>query len=134
MSDSENAGARTSANIEFEYLYRDAANYKFFDRVVLEGSDLGLDVEQASRRMSACLLDGQNFVADQLYLEELFPVGRYEFPTQDDHCYHEFHALSETDAAPTDPFSRTIDDLVSQMEQIGPAGWRDFDPAEKSGA
>lgn len=130
----EETAGTTNANIEFEYLYRDAANYKFSGSVIFAGSDTGLRMDDARRRIRGCLLDAENFVADQLYLDDLFPVGQYEFPTEDDHCYHEFYGLSATAAAPTDPFSRTIDDLVRQVERIGPGGWRVFDPADKADA
>lgn len=78
----------------FEYLYRDADNYKSFGSVALEGS------VSAERWASALgrLEDGTYFIAEQIGLPPLYDeLYRWSagVPTDADHCWHEYvsHAV-----------------------------------------
>lgn len=75
----------------FEYLYRDASNYKAWGELLLSGTPSHLD----EAALKTCLESEVFFVAEQVSIpslyEELWALsgGR----TEDDHALHEFVAL-----------------------------------------
>lgn len=75
----------------FEYLYRDAGNFKAFGAVLLEG-ELA-DAELAA--LAACFPGDGLFIAEQIPVPTLYAkLYRYSGgPTRDDHCWHEFRAV-----------------------------------------
>lgn len=71
----------------FEYLYRDAGNYKAFGSLALEGALSEQELAEVHSRFG----DGY-FIAEQLGAPALYQQ-LYAFsggPTRDDHCWHEF--------------------------------------------
>ena len=75
----------------FEYLYRDASNYKAFGGVILIGS---ID-EDYIVQLESSLEDNQFFIAEQINLPNL-QSELFEYtngPIEDDHGYHEFFEL-----------------------------------------
>lgn len=75
----------------FEYLYRDAANYKLHEAILLSGDFLPSDGE----RIVAALLDRLYFIPEAIGLDSLQQgFSSYsETPSEDDHVWHEFRAL-----------------------------------------
>jgi hypothetical protein len=75
----------------FEYLYRDASNYKAWGAILLSGRPAPNDIEV----LRACLESGDYFVAEQVGIpavyKELWDLSGG--PTSDDHALHEFVAL-----------------------------------------
>jgi hypothetical protein len=96
----------------FEYLYRDASNYKAWGSVVFAGrATTGL-----TPRLLRALESSEFFIADQVRVPELF-LGLPQWPLeQDDHCWHEFSALESTLDMPNDALRRTVDDFVAEVE------------------
>lgn len=83
----------------FNYLYRDAGNYKAFGSVALRG--VLTPVERA--RVLEGLEAGQFFVAEQIGVPPLYG-GLYQWsggPTSDDHCWHEFASFDEVEQLPS---------------------------------
>lgn len=80
-----------SAYSVFEYLYRDASNYKSWGSVLLTGVVTPLEIQNLTR----CLEDSSYFVAEQVRVpalyEALYALSGGE--TEDDHAYHEYVAL-----------------------------------------
>jgi len=80
---------------QFEYLYRDAGNYKAFGSVLLDGALSAEELEQ----VRALLPDEGLFIAEQIGVPSLY--GQlYQWsdgPTQDDHCWHEFLTIKVVD-------------------------------------
>jgi hypothetical protein len=75
----------------FEYLYRDASNYKAHGEILLFGESSEKDI--ASLRV--CLESGEYFVAEQVGIPPVYKE-LWNFsggPTSDDHALHEFVAL-----------------------------------------
>ena len=72
----------------FEYLYRDAGNWKAWGQLVLEGAPDDMEVSS----LCASLESGQFFIAEQLGIPTLFQAFRAQYggPTRDDHPWHEF--------------------------------------------
>src|SRR5690606_3750149 len=75
----------------FEYLYRDAGNYKAWGSLLLTGT-VSAEHEAAFRE---CLDSGEFFVAEQVGVpslqQELWTLSGG--PTEDDHGFHEFHGF-----------------------------------------
>lgn len=75
----------------FEYMYRDAGNFKTTGRLLLSGQDA-----QAEGAIRSCLESADQFVAEQIGVPALCEehwesVG--EDPSDLDHAYHEFVGL-----------------------------------------
>lgn len=76
-------------NIKFNYLYRDSCNYKKYGYVILENPH-GLELSEVEKRITAKLIDGQWFYADECGLPELF-FGWVDFGV--DPTWHEFEGV-----------------------------------------
>lgn len=85
--------------VAFDYMYRDAGNFKAFATVNIEGRLAPGDQELVRSR----LLSGEFFIAEQVGVPALYRQ-LYKWsggPTKDDHCWHEFvgfRELAEPDA------------------------------------
>lgn len=81
----------------FEYLYRDAANYKAWGSIVLQGQ---VTPEQC-QRLKATLEAGEFFIAEQVGLPTLYEALWQESggPTVHDHVWHSFDRLRPVTAA-----------------------------------
>jgi len=85
-------------NIKFNYLYRDAGNYKLFGSVIFTniGSKSIQSIELAIR---ANLIDNEYFIPEKWKIPRL-SFGDYS--PELDHDYHEFESLEETKDSPTE--------------------------------
>jgi len=110
-------------NTKFEYLYRDASNYKQFASVVFAGEitdeerDLLLDN----------LEDGENFIPSDVGLEDLQP-RMVSYPSTDDHVWHEIEIITLVDDEPTQPLN--IHEFVEKFKDVE---WDVVKAAEKHG-
>ncbi len=110
-------------NTRFNYLYRDASNYKQFGSVVFRGPPEPKLVE----RLKISLDSGEFFIAQQVGLRSVSLAEGDDYPAnEDDHCWHEFAGVEESDAANTD--DRTFENFVVCMERSKTEGWREFEP------
>jgi hypothetical protein len=115
-------------NTRVEYLYRDGSNYKQWGAVVFRGEcDATL-----LRRLSAALDREEFFIAAQVRLAELFFDDHPLYA--DDHCWHELAEVTTTSAAAHDPFDRTIEEFVTEMESASHDGWAVFDRLARQSA
>jgi len=77
----------------FEYLYRDASNYKAWGEIFLSGTPTQNDIDA----LRACLESGEYFVAEQVGIpavyKELWDLSGG--PNSDDHALHEFVDLRQ---------------------------------------
>lgn len=72
----------------FEYVYRDASNYKQFGEVLLTGLATDLDRQMISKS----LFEGEFFLPKAVGLPPL-QQNWDDYPTNDDHDWHEFRAM-----------------------------------------
>lgn len=104
--------------VEFEYRYRDAANFKALGRVKLKGT---LSTTEC-REIVSKLEDGELFVAEQIGVPPLYE-SLYEYnggPTPADHCWHEFVAIHDcADQGDDADIWGTTDMLLSQFRSLG---------------
>jgi len=75
----------------FEYLYRDASNYKAWGEILLSGVPSQNDIAV----LRACLESDEYFVAEQVGIPALYKElwDLSGGPNSDDHALHEFVAL-----------------------------------------
>jgi hypothetical protein len=112
-------------NIRFDYLYRDAGNYKSSGSVNFANPD-GLRPELIAEDLRRAFLEGCLFVAHQVRIPTcfLFEIGK---AGADDHCFHEFEAVDITENRPDDPESRSIRQFIVEIQAAARQGWAAFD-------
>lgn len=99
----------------FEYLYRDASNYKAWGELFLNGTAN----DAAVARIRQCLEADVFFIPESVGIPSL-REQLYQYsggPTSDDHCYHEFVCLRP--AAPSDnaPIFGSLDELIGRFKR-----------------
>lgn len=100
----------------FEYLYRDASNYKAHSHIFLSGrlsdTDRALIVSK--------LQDGEFFVAEQVGIPPLYEAlyDLSDGPTEDDHGWHEFIAFADEVPARDEPIWGPADDLTLKFAAV----------------
>ena len=75
----------------FDYLYRDACNYKSWGSLLLEGQATEAELETLRGHLDL----GELFIAEQVGIPPLY-AELWQFsdgPTEDDHVWHTFHEL-----------------------------------------
>jgi len=102
----------------FEYCYRDAANFKAFGKLWLEG-----EMAPAERRViESRLADGEYFIAEQVGIPPLYDqlYSLSDGHTSDDHCWHELFDIRYAAILPADakPWG-SVDDLVRRFGTAG---------------
>ena len=84
------------ATTAFDYLYRDASNYKIAGTVLLAGA---VSTEE-NRLVEERLHEGEMFIAEQVLLPSLQAQLAAEFGSSpDDHCWHTFVGWRQADAS-----------------------------------
>ncbi|MEW6405466.1 MAG: hypothetical protein AB1649_27050 [Chloroflexota bacterium] len=112
----------TDSNISFQYLYRDASNYKLHGEAIFTNTT-GLSIEELEKRIRTFLKDGEFFIARQVHIEECFFDA---LDDQDDHPWHEFAQVTLTNEPPWDPDGipeRDITDFLAEVEKAHSQGW-----------
>ncbi len=99
-------------NIQFNYMYRDGANYKSRGEKIFTNPD-NISIEEAEKTIKEKLIDEAWFYVDQWHLKDL------HFTTWDneiDHMWHEFEGLAYTEDTPTTTktFKQFLDGLAMQ--------------------
>jgi len=94
-------------NIQLNYLYRDASNYKQYGSVVF-GNDSNIAIDVISNIIIRNLIDGEYFIAEEWKVPTLY----FEDKNEDDHQWHEFESLELTN---TKVCSSDIDVLLKTI-------------------
>lgn len=98
-------------NIRFEYLYRDAGNFKNWGEVVFSNPrDVPADV--TASMAEKVLIDHTFFVASKAGVPDLHFS---EYNEDLDHGWHEVHAFLPTDEPPNDAQARNIEDFIISL-------------------
>ena len=117
-----------NTNIKFNYMYRDASNYKAWGSVIFINHD-GLTLSDINTRLSNSFgMDGL-FIASQIRIPEVFLYLDGDI-TIDDHCFHEFISVKVMSEAENDKYRRSINEFTNEVEYQSNAGWLPFDPAD----
>lgn len=101
----------------FDYLYRDASNYKSWGSLLLEGRATEADLELLLARLES----GEFFIAEQVGIPPLY-AELWQFsdgPTEDDHVWHTFHELRQADAEEItgEPWG-SVSDLIARFKSV----------------
>lgn len=118
MQSSENYNGPPNECCVFEYLYRDASNYKAWGKILLSGAPSQNDV----MAIRACLESGEYFVAEQIGIpaiyKELWDLsgGR----ASDDHALHEFVELraATEDEGKSLPLFGTLPSFITTFQAV----------------
>ncbi len=111
----------------FDYLYRDASNYKQWGSVIFAGAI----TDELRERFARALEGGEFFIADQIRVPTVFPTTWPMYA--DDHCWHEWAAFESSSLPPNDTLNRTVAQFVIEAEKVRASGWKAFDPQERIG-
>lgn len=105
------------ANIEISYMYRDASNYKAHGAVIVSNPRCR-SIRSINRSLEDSLEHLSSWPDILLLRPELVGLptvflfdGEFE-KNEDDHCWHEINAVSETTKDVTDPAGRSVDQLL----------------------
>ena len=82
-------------NIKFNYLYRDAGNYKKYDSVIFANPD-NVYLSELETLIRSKLIDHEWFYVDQWKVPDLH-FGTWD--TELDHTFHEFESIEYTEEA-----------------------------------
>lgn len=80
-------------NFQFNYLYRDGANYKNYDSVVFS-NQYDISLEEITECIVEALIDGVWFYAKKWGLKELHS---FPYDSELDHEWHEFESVEQMD-------------------------------------
>jgi hypothetical protein len=101
-------------NIKFNYLHRDAGNYKVFGSVVFSNPD-NLIISEIDSIVNHNLIEWLYFLPNECNIPRLaFP----EFIEEMDHPWNEYESVELTDEEPTD--DRTIQNFLLEFSQKKP--------------
>ena len=113
-------------NVKFNYLYRDAGNYKSWGLVIFRNPE-ELSINEIEQRLRQSFFQHDLFIAGQIGIPEVFLYGAAD-ATEDDISFHEFDSVELTDDTSNDQGNRTIRDFLHVVELSGRLGWKTFTP------
>lgn len=99
-------------NICFEYLYRDAGNFKNWGEVVFSNRN-NYDASYLEKKARAVLIDKEFFVVNKAGIPNL---KFREHIASLDHGWHEFHSFQTSTARPNDSSSRDIVEFIESLK------------------
>ena len=108
--------------VVFDYMYRDAANYKACSALLLKGEA----TEEDRNRLASKLSGGEFFIAEQVGIPVLYgELWEYSGgPTEDDHVWHTFNFFRPPMKEDGDlPIWGTVSQLVERFEKV--AFWKE---------
>lgn len=101
----------------FEYCYRDAANYKAWGSLLLQGTCSESDINGLRSHFDA----GAFFIAEQLEIPPLYAElwALSGGPTIDDHVWHTFYTLRPAATEETNAqIFGTVENLISKIKDV----------------
>lgn len=103
--------------VVFDYMYRDASNYKACGALLLSGTV----TEEGRKRLVSKLVGGEFFIAEQIGIPALYEE-LWEFsdgPTEDDHVWHTFNLFRPPTEEDADlPVWGSVSKLIKRFEKI----------------
>jgi hypothetical protein len=98
-------------NIRFEYLYRDAGNFKNWGDLVFSNPH-NIKADLIKSMAENVLIDQAYFVASKADVPDLHFK---EYDEQLDHGWHEVQSFLPTKEAPNDPRGRSIEEFIESL-------------------
>ena len=103
-------------NVCFEYLYRDAGNYKNWGDVIFSNPK-DLAIAGIMAEVQGALFEGCYFLAKQTRVPDLH-FDKYDPDL--DHGWHEAYSFTSTSRQATDPDGRTIEEFIDCLKSNRP--------------
>jgi len=100
-------------NVRFEYLYRDAGNFKNWGEIVFS-NPRNINADLVAAMAEKVLIDQAYFLASKAGVPDLHFV---EHDEDLDHDWHEVYAFRATDEAPNDPQGRDVEEFVESLQR-----------------
>lgn len=120
-------------NTAFHYYYRDGSNYKLFGKVILQGA---LTTEE-KLSVSKHLYNGEFFIPSALGLESLPDAEGWD-RGPDDHPFHTFDEIEDTDLKPSSD-APTAQEFLQKLLNMNAIKWEkaasewDKEPSRETG-
>jgi hypothetical protein len=99
-------------NVRFEYLYRDAGNFKNWGDIVFR-NPREIPAHFVTAMAEKILIDEAYFIASKASVPDLHFV---QHDVDLDHDWHELQAFRDTDDAPNDPEGRDIEEFIQSLQ------------------
>ncbi|POZ53152.1 hypothetical protein [Methylovulum psychrotolerans] len=99
-------------NVKFEYLYRDAGNFKNWGEVIFS-NQYNLKPDRLNLIAENLFIERRYFLANKIDIPDLHFK---EYNPQLDHDWHEFHNFSLTDETPNDLKHRNIGEFIDLLK------------------
>ncbi|MEO6820665.1 MAG: hypothetical protein ABI204_13110 [Ginsengibacter sp.] len=99
-------------NIKFNYLYRDASNFKNYCEVVFSNPN-GKSLDEIERLVRDNLIEGCWFIANEWKMPDAHFMN-YSWDNQIDHEWHEFESIQETKEETTHEIN--INEFLSRIK------------------
>ncbi len=99
-------------NAKFEYLYRDAGNYKKWGDVVFKNRD-NVDIDLLESMLISVLIENEFFEADKSGLPKL---SFQELDKDLDHDWYEYSSLKKTTEQENDIHNRDIIEFIKSLK------------------
>ncbi|MCO5184171.1 MAG: hypothetical protein M9928_08000 [Anaerolineae bacterium] len=115
--------------MKFNYLYRDAGNYKSWGELIFSNPD-ELNLEEVDRLLRLAFDQEIIFIAHQIDVPELFLYAKDDL-NDDDHCFHEYDSVELAEVADSRLDSRSIKQFLQQVEFASISGWKAFSPLKR---
>jgi len=98
-------------NIRFEYLYRDAGNFKNWGSVVFSNPN-SISAKKAASLAATVLIDQIYFVANKVGVPDLH---FHDHNSELDHGWHEVFAFQSTEELVNDPQKRSVEEFIEAL-------------------
>lgn len=99
-------------NVLIEYLYRDAGNNKLWGDVIFSNK-MNVDVARLDADIKKTLIDGEFFVAEEVFLP---PLQFEKHDIELDHGWHEYFSVGVTAERPNDHLNRDICEFICMLK------------------
>lgn len=100
-------------NVRFEYLYRDAGNFKNWGEIVFS-NPRNISADFVAAMAEKVLIDQAYFLASKAGVPDLHFV---EHDEDLDHDWHEVYVFQATDEAPNDPQGRDVEEFIESLQR-----------------
>jgi hypothetical protein len=101
-------------NIRFNYLYRDAGNFKQYGSGVF-CNPRNLSLGEIERKLQQSLMDGRYFVAEDVNLPAL---RKFDFDASLDHDWHEFESVEHCEDPCPEKLARDVSALIVDLARM----------------
>ena len=115
--------------IRFNYLYRDAGNFKSWGEIYFSNPDK-LVLKSIDEQLRCAFDQEVFFIAHQISVPEIF-LYKEGGLISNDHCFHEYDSveLVENKAFSLDPRSMKL--FIQVVENVAVSGWSAFNPLDE---